>query len=395
MQELHKFQKVFATRLKFYTLIWNSLNWIKSFLKNRSQIVYINGTFSYSTTVDSGVPQGSVLGPLLFIIFINDLPNIIQNSTILTFADDTKIVSKIENISDTLNLQQNLNKIINWSNLNNMELNKDKFELINHKLNTDNNNLKLLKTLPFFNESNLFKTSNLQEISPSTQVRDLGIIVDNKLNWNQQIFTISKKSKQIAGWILSVFYSRDQHTMLTLFNSIVRSKLEFCCELWSPHLIKNINIIEKIQSSFTFRISGMQDLNYWERLAKLNIMSLQRRREQIIILHVWKILNQIYPNTVELNFKTHNRSGAIKAILKPLPRLQGKALTTYEESFLVRAAKLWNILPPEITRITALDLFKRRLTAFIKTIPDKPPLPNYPYQNNNSLIHQCKCLNRV
>ena len=332
-------------KLTLYNITGNYLNWITSFLKHRSQTVCINNTFSYPTSVDSGVPQGSVLGPLLFILFINDLPNTITNSTLLTFADDTKIVSKIANATDTSTLQQNLDKIINWSKVNNMELNKDKFEFISHKINTDNNNLKLLKVLPLYNEYSIYNTSNQHSISPSDYVKDLGITIDNKLNWNQHIFTISRKAKQITGWILSVFYSRDKNTMLTLFNSLVRSKLEYCCEIWSPHLIKNINTIEKIQSSFTYRIEGMKELNYWDRLSTLNIMSLQRRRERQTLLHVWKILNKVYPNTINLNFKNHQRSGAIRAIMKPLPKLQGRALTVYEESFLIKAAKLWNILP--------------------------------------------------
>ena len=137
----------------------------------------------------------------------------------------------------------------------------------------------------------------------------------------------------------------------------------------------------------------MKELNYWDRLSTLNIMSLQRRRERQTLLHVWKILNKVYPNTIDLNFKNHQRSGAIRAVLKLLPKLQGRALTVYEESFLIKAAKLWNILPPELSKITVLDEFKRKLLTFLKSIPDKPPLPGYPSVNDNSLTSQHMCLN--
>ena len=99
-------------KLKHYKITDEYINWISSFLKGRSQTVGINNAFSYETPVDSGVPQGSVLGPLLFILFINDLPDEVHDSTILTFADDTKIVSEIGNVTDAANLQQNLNNVI-------------------------------------------------------------------------------------------------------------------------------------------------------------------------------------------------------------------------------------------------------------------------------------------
>ena len=135
-------------------------------------------------------------------------------------------------------------------------------------------------------------------------------------------------------------------------------------------------------------------MNYWERLKELEIRSLQRRREMLIIMHVFKIkinvikLN-VYPNTIDLNFKISNRTNAIKTVLKPLPRVQGKLLTLYEESFIIKAAKLWNILPPNITHISSLNSFKHELTNFLNTVPDEPPLPGYPFRNNNSLLQQC------
>ena len=213
------------------------------------------------------------------------------------------------------------------------------------------------------------------------------MIID-ELNWSEHIHKISQKCKQISGWVLSVFYSRDKVLMMTLFNSLIRSKLEFGCELWNPYLLKDINCIEQIQRSFTSRIQNMQELNYWERLDILKISSLQRRREKIIILHIWKILNNIYPNTINLEFKEHSRTYAIMAILKPLPKLKGKSLTKYEESFLIKGPKLWNLLPPDLTKISVLNIFKNKLNTFLDKIPDKPPIPGYPYVNDNSLLKQ-------
>ena len=117
--------EVLLNKLRYYNIPELYLNWFKNFLDGRKQSVYLNGSYSYSSSVQSGVPQGSVLGPLFFIIYINDLPNIIHNSRILTYADDTKIISDVRSVNDTINLQNDLNRIVEWSKDNNMKLNSN------------------------------------------------------------------------------------------------------------------------------------------------------------------------------------------------------------------------------------------------------------------------------
>ena len=347
-------------------------------MEGRFQTVNVDGFYSSSTPVLSGVPQGSVLGPLLFIIYLNDLSNEINGAKIQTFADDTKIVAKINTIDDNTNLQKNLDSVITWSHNNNMELNKNKFELICHNSKTKNKNL-----------FNSYKATNSITIEPSSFVKDLGVVIDESLNWKFQIEAICKKSKQLSAWILSVFYTRDRLTMLTLFNTLVRSRLEYCCEVWSPHQIQDIVKVEQLQRSFTHRISGMKDHNYWERLEILKIMSLQRRREKIIIIHLWKILNKVYLNSIEIEFKEHRRKSSIIAIVKPLPKIRGAVLTNYDHSFVIHSANLWNILPPNLTVIKSLSLFKLKLDKFLLSLPDKPPLLGYPKNCDNSLVNVC------
>ena len=296
---------------------------------------------------------------------------------------------KINSINDTLALQNNLDLITKWSISNNMKLNSTKFEYINHKSNISSKNLELLNILPFSNQYSQYFGSDSVEILKSSHVRDLGIIVDDNLNWKMHIDNLTKTCKKLCSWALNVFYNRSKDIMLTLFFSIIRTKLEFCCEIWSPFQIQDIVKIEQIQRSFTSRISGMKTLNYWERLDKLQIQSLQRRREKIIIVHLWKICNGIYPNSIDINFKLHSRTNSLKAIIKPLPKIRGKILTLYDESFTVKAAKLWNVLPNRLTQISSLDQFRESLDRFLLTVPDKPPLPGYPYNCNNSLTCVC------
>ena len=349
----------------------------------------MNNYFSYQTSVISGVPQGSVLGPLLFVLYINDLTSSVDsNVQILSFADDTKLLSKISSINDQNTLQKSLNSVIEWSNVNNMKLNSTKFELLSFNLDTNNPNKILLQELPFQTYLNVYFASDFL-IAPSPLVRDLGVYIDEKLNWAGRYNILIQKAKKMCAWILGSMYSRDKEVLLVLFNALVRSKLEYCCEVWCPHLNKDIVSFEQIQRSFTNRISGQQGFNYWERLNHLKINSLQRRRETLIILHVWKIKNNHYPNTVFFEFKLNTRTNCMRALIKPLPKVKGKLLTKFEESFLVRACKLWNVLPANLTQITNLNLFKIQLERFLENIPDEPPLPGYPCLNSNSLLEQC------
>ena len=105
------------------------------------------------------------------------------------------------------------------------------------------------------------------------------------LKWPHYILDITSKVRQKAAWVLSVFHSRSPEIMLTLYKSMVRSLLEYCCPLWSHTKVTDIQELENVQKIFTTKIAGISELNYWERLKKLFLFSLQRRRERYIILH--------------------------------------------------------------------------------------------------------------
>ena len=105
--------------------------------------------------------------------------------------------------------------------------------------------------------------------------------------------------------------------MLTLFKTMVRSRLEYCCPVWNPSKITDIEAIENVQRNYTRRILGCQQLDYWDRLKKLDLLSLQRLRERYILIHTWKMANDLAPNDINMVFKENARHG-IKAIVPPL-----------------------------------------------------------------------------
>ena len=204
-----------------------------------------------------------MLGPILFLVFINDIGNCVQHSIIRCFADDTRLCKSIENREDVIKLQHDLERVITWSKRNNMQLHEDKFEYICHMANRNVSNS--LLELPFTAEVFQYHT-NSGTLSPVDYLRDLGVIVSSDLSWSNHIGRICDVARQMGAWACSVFYTRDQITMLTLYKSLVRCHLEYCSPLWNPSKIGEIQLLESVQRSFTRKIAGMSDLGYWNRL---------------------------------------------------------------------------------------------------------------------------------
>ncbi|KAL5256922.1 hypothetical protein ACHWQZ_G012005 [Mnemiopsis leidyi] len=177
--------------------------------------------------------------------------------------------------------------------------------------------------------------------------------------------------------------------MLQLYKSLIRCRAEYCSPLWSPTKITDIQLIETVQRQFTRRIHGLGDMNYWDRLKELKLKSLQRRRERYSIIHIWKLLHGVCPNDIKMEFKEHPHLG-FKVLLPTLNRQSSNAAKTcYDNSFAVRAGRLWNTLPKDVNTKKTLESFKAALEVFLETIPDMPPTPGYSTPNSNSIIDWC------
>ena len=231
-----------------------------------------------------------------------------------------------------------------------------------------------------------YSTSCGHIIEPQVTVRDLGVYVSNERSWTPHIEKTIQGARQMAAWALSAFRDRSTIVMLTLYKSLVRPKLEYCSPVWNPHKVSDIQKIENVQRSFTKKISGCKELTYWDRLKKLGILSLQRRRERYSIVHVWKILNDLAPNDLQFDFSIHQRLG-VKASIPTINRKAQLAVRTdYDKTFRVHAAQLFNMLPCEIRSIKTLDAFKSGLGVFLEQYPDTPPVTGVTGINNNSLL---------
>ena len=369
-------------KLENYGVNPKMVDWIKSFLSGRTQEVAVNGVLSSAALILSGVPQGTVLGPILFLVFINDITSCICSSTLRCFADDTRMMRRISRESDVPILQADLDAVVKWSMRNNMVLHEDKFEYITHKGSRSTHWSELLM---MFSTHYQYHTSK-GTLEPVSKLKDLGVTVSSDLSWSIHIRSITDKARQKASWVFSVFHTRSPHVMLTLYKSMVRSLVEYCCPLWNPNNIADIQELESVQRTFTSRIAGCRELDYYERLRKLSLMSLQRRRERYIILHMWKILHGVSNNALGIKFTERLRSG-IQAVLPSMTKgCRAAQQSAYDSSFAVMGPKLWNAIPFHLNREGCFETFKSKLTKFLLSVPDTPPTRGYSATNPNSLL---------
>ena len=178
--------------------------------------------------------------------------------------------------------------------------------------------------------------------------------------------------------------------MMALYKSLVVPIAEYCCQLWNPAAIGLIS--DSFQRTFTSKITGVQHLDYWERLERLSLYSLQRRRERYIIIYTWKMVNGLVPNFNSDKFKiktvgSGSRLG-LRCLLPPVVRTGDGTLR--DRSFQVMGPKLFNCIPIQLREFNGdLEGFKRRLTSFLATVEDKPPQPGYAVAaGGNSLLQQ-------
>ena len=359
--------------------------WLLSFLTNRVQTILVNGSKSDPQKVLSGVPQGSVLGPLLFLILIGDIDQTIVSSFLSSFADDTRIGKEISTIEDTQLLQSDLNKVYEWALNNNMEFNSDKFEVIRYKG-------KKSHTL-----DDTSYTSNIGNvIEEKSQLKDLGVILSNDATFKQHISQKVTSLKAKIGWVMRTFHTRDKQPMLTLWKQLIIFDHDYCSQAWSPSKTGEIQELELLQKAFVRKIKGMQGLSYWEQLRELNLYSLERRRERYMAIYTWKILEGHVPNieTTPIESQYHIRRGRCCLI----PKVSNTAPVSIQnirlQSLSVRGPRIFNILPSHIRAITGsnVDAFKKSLDEFLSTIPDQPLVPGYTQFrrcDTNSLLDWC------
>ena len=360
--------------------------WLQEFLSNRKYRVVANGEKSEIQDVISGVPQGTVLAALLFVIMISDIDEEVKNSIIRCFADDTKVSSKIKSEADKVLLQEDLQRIYEWANANLMEFNENKFEQMSHGDTTN------ISVEPY-------KTPSGNLIKPEKVVKDLGVLANNNLLFKEHIDKIVTSSKIMSGVLLRTLSTRESEPMMKMFNSYLKSKLEYCSLVWSPWHQTEINKLERVQRNFTSRIDGLEELNYHQRLKKLNLYSLERRRERYLIINAWQQIEGQAENILGIKARRIGRSRRIVSTTIPFivggKRIKEKDRTLIHYSTARKMERLFNSLPSNLRNIQDVtkDTFKKHLDSWLMKIPDTPKIDDYGMTvaaESNSIIHQVR-----
>ncbi len=343
------------------------LKWISAFLE-RKQRVMVNGNPSSWAEVISGVPQGSVLGPVLFVIFINDMPTNVS-SFLSLFADDAKLYAKSTTPEQQSIIQDDLEKLQSWSDTWQLHFNKAKCKAL--YIGKDN------RKESYYMQSN----DNPVKLDESEAEKDLGVIVDNALNFSTHISEAIKKANTKLGMIKRTFTCLNEAMLTQLYTAIVRPHLEYANVVWHPHQQQHINALEAVQHRATRLIPGMCSLPYEERLRRLKLPSLSFRRQRGDMIEVYKYCHGYYlvhenpfKFVRDVNITTSTRDNGFK-IYKEKSRLNVRG-----NFFGNRVANIWNTLPASVVQAPNTNCFKSRLdklwephryTEDMRTIPHR------------------------
>jgi hypothetical protein len=338
-------------KLKSYGISGPLLSWLHAFFTSRNFRVKIGNSFSGSFNIQSGVPQGSILGPLLFLIFINDLPDCI-NSTCKMFADDVKIYRSLDDpVSDFYELQKDLDQLADWSSKWQLNISGDKCAVLH---------------LKFLHEAFLRINGTILP-SASSSLRDLGVYFSSDFSWSSHCKIICAKAMKIVNCILRSLAFKNLLHYRTAFVFYCRPILEYCTQIWAPHEISDIRLIENVQKYFTriaFRkcIAGPFSPCYVERLKIFNIKSLEYRRAEFDLILCYKIVNGTFAIKFDDIF-TWAPIQARRSNTFQLARLSCKSNVVLH-SFSYRVVRLWNLLPQRVVSSPCVAVFVKRLRSF-------------------------------
>ena len=345
------------------------LGWIKDFLSDRHQKVIVNGTYSNSAPVTSGVPQGSVLGPVLFLIYVSDMPEAINNFISL-FADDTKLFSSIINDQSHTSIQEDINTLASWSDTMLMKFNIEKCHVLHLGANNPKHDY-VLPTMEFHEEKEssesyyyLFPT-----IDKVMQEKDLGVTIDEHLNFETHIQIKISKANQMSGIIRHTFKYITPDVFTLLYKTIVRPHVEYASIICAPTSKKYQDKLERVQRRSTKMVLGISDLPYSERLQRLNLPTLYYRRIRTSMILLYKYTTGLIDLDLDTRCDICLSSDSLEPSLSQNTRGHGKKFQIHHISgprkkiFTAYAIPLWNRLKTETVNATSLNIFKNRMSA--------------------------------
>ena len=336
-------------KVNHYGIQGSTFRWISDFLHSRSQVVLVDGQKSMETNVTSGVPQGSVLGPLLFLIFINDLPECVTSSTTRLFADDSILYRRISSRADAESLQKDLDALQDWESKWLMRFNASKCQVLQITNKRD--------PVP------ATYTVHGQVLDVVDSAKYLGVHLDKQLNFNTHVNAITRKANGTRAFLSRNIMHCSQQLKETAYTTYVRPTVEFACSAWDPYTQRNIKKIEQVQRSAARFIFGdfQRTSSVTNMVSSLNWTSLEDRRRQSRIIMLYKIHHDLVDIKSKDYLTPYSSSTRGHSSKYHIPQSRS---SVYSSSFFPRTIKEWNKLPFDPAEFSSLDAFKAVLREY-------------------------------
>ena len=320
------------------------LDWIAAFLANRTQAVVVDSCMSQTCNVTSGVPQGSVLGPALFLFYINDLEDGFT-SHVWKFADDTSVVRSLSppDFLGWQSLQDDLNSASDWADRWQMSFGLAKCAVIHFGHGNPNHSYTMCG----------------EQLSTKHHERYLGLTLSDNFKSTEHCQNLSTSAHAMLSVLFRSFGLLDKQPFLLIYRGLIRPRLEYACQAWSPHLRRDIDLLERVQRRATRMVSGLSGLPYHERLRWLGLQSLETRRRRADLIFTYQLLHNLVDYDFRRLFHLADYQGTRGHPLK-LFKTRGR-IDARKFSFALRVITPWNNLPSSVVMAPSVQSFKRQL----------------------------------
>ena len=345
-------------KLAKYGIQDKALNWFRSYLQNRKQHVKCNGNLSKCTNINTGIPQGSILGPFLFLIYMNDLPFNIGKGICEMYADDTTIGSHSQTLNDLeLHLQKNIDITVKWITANRLVINPNKSTVMlvgtDKKIRGSTINVKIGDTV----------------INSTQNAKLLGLHIDPYLKWDKQVEYILKVIAPKIGLLQRISQVLPHNLLCTVYDTIIQPHFDYAISIWGKCSKERISVVQRLQNRAARAITKNYDYTIPSSkiIQKLGWMNIDQRYQYFTGILMFKSLNNLAPLPLQNLFShvctkhSYNTRNASDDALS-LPKCH---LECYKQSLEYAGADLWNKIPISIRNSFTLSSFKRHFKSYI------------------------------
>ena len=335
-----------------------AVNWCKSYLEDRTQKTKFGKHTSDEHTVTSGVPQGSILGPILFICFTNDMNDTFTNCKVLSYADDTQLIVSGNTKHDVKrNLEHLIKTAQNWYTKNSLMNNASKTEIIIiGKKENNENSLTYIEVM---------EDGKVKKLKPQENIKVLGIYIDDQLNWNQQTQNVRKKANNSIRNLHRTNQLIPIRHRVLLYNTLVAPHYNYVDTVWSGCGADNERKIQVTQNFAARSILGRSKYSSaTDALQTLNFLTLSDKRKIHEAVYVHKALEGKLPEEITKNYKIHTSKQNHRSAAQLTLNIPRHKTEQYKKSPMYRTIKTWNSTPTEL-RLETTSIFKKKYQAHL------------------------------